>query len=448
MQAAQNAVLRRVPPQDLEAERAVLGACMAHGASLVESARELLKPDHFYSPPHRLVYEAALALAAEGQAVDMITMSDRMRILGTLDQAGGVPFIADLCESVVSRNIQRYAKIIIEKARRRALIDIAADLIETAFDPTADLNEFAGRAQGVVDAVLEDRVNVGDQRPSVVADEAVDHLERLASDVDSGAIVKTPFYGLNQLTGGVLPGEVVVVAGRPGTGKTAFALNWVRYACKKGWGCGVFSLEMQTRFLALRMFAQFGVDAQRFRDGKLTKQDWMTVHEGAYWLGQQDDRLRFWDRPGLTASEFRAQVRKWRREIDLRLVMVDYLQLLRPDQRGGSREQEVAEVSRTLAETAREHGVGVLCLAQLNRDAEKSSRPLLSHLRESGAVEQDADQILFIVPWDARGTENRVELEVDVAKGRGNRTGTTKLWFDRSRLLFVNPEYQRQGEGL
>jgi replicative DNA helicase len=448
LQQAGNRVQRVAPPHDVAAEQAVLSGCLLR-PDMAEELLDGVQPVFFYSQVHRAVLEGIHAVLAEGRPLDLLTLTDALRRLGLLEAAGGPAYLAELTDSPVSPgNAQRHMEIVRGLAKRRALIEIGTRLIDTAFDATAEVTDFAADAQEVVDSILEDRINVAAQLPSIVANESYDYLERLQSGRGTGNIIKTPLYGLNQLTGGIMTGEFAVLAGRPGTGKTAFALNWAKYACRKGLPGGIFSLEMQRVHLALRFFATHGVDAQRFRDGKFTDQDWAAVQEGADWLAKQDRMLRFWDRPAITPGEFRAQIRKWKREIGIRWVVLDYIQRMRPDRRWNSREQEVAEVSRAIKEAALEYDVAVIGLAQLNRDAEKTKKPLLSQLRESGAVEADADMIIFLVPWDTRTDGDVVEIEIDVAKGRGNRTGSTKAYFKRANLQFVNPNYQRSGEEL
>ncbi|MBI5520246.1 MAG: AAA family ATPase [Desulfovibrio sp.] len=436
----------RVPPHSSAAEQSVLGACLSRPGKALD-VLDGVQPDIFYSPAHRNIAEAMLRLLADGQPVDLVTVTDRMQSLGTLHSSGGPVYLAELsCSPVSSVSATRHVDIIRGHARRRAVIEIAQGLIESAYDPQKNHAQYAAEVQPVIDSILEDRVNVPSQRPSQVAQEAYAAIERMSQG--HGELMKSSLYGLNELIGGYVPGEVSILAGRPGTGKTALALCEAKYLLKKGHPGGIFSLEMKNARLAQRFFAQHAsVDAQRFRDGKFTDEDMAKVLAGTDWLAKMDDRLRFWDRPGLTVSEFRAQIRKWKREIGIKWIVVDYVQKLRADKRCNSREQEVAEISRGVTEAAGEYDVAVLLLAQLNREADTAKTPLLSQLRESGALEADADIIIFIKPWDARTAGDVVSVQLDVAKGRSSRTGSTEAWYRRKYLRFENMDYQRRGEG-
>ncbi len=438
----------RVMPHDLEAEQAVLGACLLRPTSAQEFL-EGVRPELFYSPAHRAIIDAMLSLLSDGTPLDLLTLSDCMGAKGSLARAGGPVYLAELTGSPVSAaNAKHHVGIVRGLAQRRAMIDLGMGLVDAAFDRTANPAAFAAQAQGTIDQVLEDRVNVPSQRPSQVAKEAYAYAERMQQG--HGDLIKSSLYGLNSLIGGYAPGEITVIAARPGVGKTAFALCEAAYALKKGRSVGIMSLEMRAAQLALRFFSQkASVNAQRFRDGQLSPEDMRKVLDGADWLTKQEDRLRLWDRPGLTPSELRAQIRKWKREIDVSLVVVDYLQLMKADQRSHSREQEVAEISREVKNAALEYNVSILALSQLNRkvDDRKGKRPLLSDLRESGAIEQDADIIIFIVPPEKPGDLDVLPYELDVAKGRSNKVGTAEAYYQRPYLRFVNRDYQRRGEG-
>jgi replicative DNA helicase len=435
-----------IPPHNLEAEQAVLAGCLIRAGAAVDIL-EGVTPDLFYSPAHRAVADAMLRLLADGQPVDLLTVADRMQSLGTLGLAGGPVYLAELSNSPVSAvNARQHVDIIRGHARRRAVIEIAQGLLDSAYDLRRNHSQYAAEVQPIIDSILEDRVNAPTQRPSQVAREAYAYVERMQQG--QGDLAKSCIYGITELIGGYAPGEVAILAGRPGTGKTAFALCEASYFLRKQHPGAIFSLEMKQSRLALRFFSQEAkVDAQRFRDGAFSDDDIRKCLEGADWLSRQDDMLRFWDRPGLTVEELRAQIRKWKREIGIQWVVIDYAQKICADRHFASREQEVAYVSRGVAEAAQEYDVAVVLLAQLNRDAETAKKPLLSQLRESGALEADADIITFIVPWDSRQSGDVVEVQFDVAKGRSSRTGSAKAWYRRKYLRFENQDYTRRGEG-
>lgn len=438
---------RRVMPNDPAAEQAVLSGCLLRSSTAMDIL-EGVSADIFYSPAHRAIAQAMLDMLADGTPIDLVTICAKLTERGALAQAGGPVYLAELTNSPVSvANARHHVGIVRGCAQRRAMIDLGMGLCDAAYDPTANPGEFAAQAQKTIDAVLEERVNVPSQRPSQVAKEAYAYVERM--QMGHGDLIKSSLYGLNALMGGYAPGENIVIAARPGVGKTAFALCEAAYALKKGHSVGIMSLEMRAAQLALRFFSQkASVNAQRFRDGQFADDDMRKILDGADWLARQDDRLRLWDRPGLTPGELRAQIRKWKREIDVKLVIVDYLQLMKADHRSHSREQEVAEISREVKNAAIEYNVAILALSQLNRkvDDRKSKRPLLSDLRESGAIEQDADIIIFIVPPEKTDDKDVQPYELDVAKGRSNRVGTAEAYYNRPFLRFYNRTYQREDE--
>ncbi|WP_319780038.1 replicative DNA helicase [Maridesulfovibrio sp.] len=429
------------PPNNMELERAVLSAVIRDNGRNVDDLLPILKtPDHFYSPVHQAIWQTVLALYREQIPIDIVNLNDRLMQNGRSEACGGAVFLAELANDVQPiRHAKSWAMELQGYARRRSMAQLGQQLIEHAYTADADPSEFAATAQGVVDAVLEDRIDVSAQKPSEIIREYVPYLEDLERRGGDG--VKTHLYKLNSIIGGFVPGDIAILAGRPSNGKTALALNFVLHSIAKHVPVGVFSLEMMRYLLVNRFLAStHGINGMRFRDGKFTPEDWEKIYYFAEYFQGTDPWLRIWDRPSLSASELRAQCRRWKREFGLRWAVVDYIQLVRPDSKGGSREREVAEISRILKETAMELEMSLLVLAQLNRDVEsrKSGVPLLSDLRESGAIEQDADTVIFIRPWNPRTDSEIVPVTLDVAKSRNSGAGSLEVMYRRRRLQFLN----------
>ncbi|WP_432736516.1 replicative DNA helicase [Maridesulfovibrio sp. FT414] len=429
------------PPNNMELERALLGAVIRDNGRNVDDLIPILKtPDHFYSPVHQNIWQTILAMHREQVPIDLVTLNDRLMKNGRSSECGGAVFLAELANDIQPiSHAKGWARDLQGYARRRAMARMGQQLIEHAYSADADPSQFAASAQELVDSVLEDRVNVTAQKPSEIIHGYMKYLEGLEARGGDG--IKTHLYKLNSITGGFLPGEVVILAGRPSNGKTALALNFSLYSVFSQVPVGIFSLEMMSYLLVNRYLSStHGINGMRFRDGKFTPEDWQNIYEFAQYFQGLDPWLRIWDRPSLSASELRSQCRRWKREFGLRLAVVDYIQLVRPDSRGGSREREVAEISRIVKETAMDTGITLVVLAQLNREVEtrKSKVPLLSDLRESGAIEQDADQVIFIRPWNPKTVDDLVEVTLDVAKSRNSNTGSLETVYRRRRLQFLN----------
>lgn len=445
-------MMKNVPPHSIEAEEFVIGSCLMRPA-IIEEVAGLISADDFYDQRLGKIFAAIMALSRQSAPVDLVSVSETLGALGDLDAVGGPARLGSLAEAVaLPVHGPNAARAVRDRAQRRAILRLAESLVLGAQDQGAELGALALGAQRKLDLALEDRSLSTSRSAGDLAMDWVASLERLQED--GGAGIRTPFHKLNGLVTGLVPGEVFVVAGRPGGGKTALALNLALHAAEQGYGVGVFSMEMQSVLLMNRLCAAGGehavcggglVDAQRFRDGKFSRADWQAIYEFAE--RARELPLYFSDKPSIRPSEMRAQVRRWSR-MGVRVVAVDYLQLITPENRGGSRERELAEASRLLKNTAVECGVSLILLSQLNRESEKAKRPLLSHLRESGAIEQDADIILFIVPWKTKGMDaqgDNVEVELDVAKGRNNTVGSFRLVYRKKYLRFENVPYEKKG---
>lgn len=431
----------RIPPQDIFAEQSVVGAGFLSVDALA-SAAEVLKLDHFYSPAHRAVFSAQLELYQKNQPVDLITVSDQLRRQGILDQVGGPVYLAELADTVVSSgSAVHHAEIVVEKARRRAMIQISQQLMDTAFDPTVDTRDFAGKAQSVVDSVLEDRVRVSSQLPSEIARAHFERLTLLSKQASAG--LQTGWYKYDRMTGGVFPGEVVCIGARPSCGKSVYALNMLERFVEDGAKGGIISLEMQNHSLTNRLYAgRTSIHPSQFRKASFNQEEWIEIQHQAGWMSSLNDRLRMYDRPSISPREFVAQVRKWKRELGgLDWVVIDYLQLMGSDSKGNTREREIAEASRAMKTVALGEGVAVVVLCQLNREVEKRTGkvPLTSDLRESGSIEQDADVVILMEVWDRTNQSAVIPVKFYIGKGRDAQTGSYDLHFFKKNLRFVNP---------
>lgn len=427
-----------MPPHNLQAEQGVLGAVF-RSQDVLDSVR--LRADDFYEPRHQQVWTAMLEARQQGHACDLVTVLDRLTRSGIDADPSYLTQLAD--SSALAGRAADYAELVTDCAVRRTLIQRSYEMAHAAQDLAHPLEEAAAMAQGLADAACETRFDESGQAPPQVCAGFLEYLERIQEQVGVG--IQTQFEGLNRLTGGFFPGEVTILAARPGCGKTAMALNLGMYSLVQDHPIGIFSLEMPKNALLARLCAAAcDVDAQAFRTGQFRGGEIEAMQGFMDKLSQRTWRV--YDRTGLTVTEMRSQARRWKREMGVEMLILDYLQLIKPDRRGGSREQEVAEASRSIKEMALELDVPVLLLAQLNREAEKSAKPMLSHLRESGSVEQDADIVLFLSGMSAGVGGDVAQVDLDVAKGRSNSCGGVKLNFLR-RFLRFEERMEENGNG-
>ena len=427
-----------VMPANADTEISVLGGLLLNPVLLEDCG---LAPECFHDGSRRTVFEAMLAIHAAGGQADLVATQEHMAGAGTLEKIGGVMGLVALTAGLVSRGemIIRHAQQLQGLARRRRIILEARSLAALASDLTADPGEAWARSRRALDDTLGGGAGAA-QQPAEYVQEWLDRCERLGQAAEVS--VPVPYRSLRRLVTGLFPGELMILAARPGVGKTALALNLVEYALASGVPCGIFSLEMH-KFLLLNRLASARelIDAQRFRDGRFSGEDWAKLFKYAELV--RGYPLRTWDQGWLRPRDLLAQCRAWKREMGLRFVMLDYLQLCMADQRGGSREREVSEVSRACKQAAVELDLAFLVLSQLNREADKTKRPLLSQLRESGSIEQDADQILFLVPPGTAGAaydSDVAEVEGVLAKGRNNAVGNFRLLYHRKHVLFADAE--------
>ena len=436
-------LLDRLPPQNLDAEKDVLGSLLLL-PDLCDEVALILKPDDFYSKAHGAIFAAMLALHEEGKRVDATLLVERLKDDRELEEIGGKSYIAELVHAVpTAANAEYYARIVSDKATLRALIHGTTEVLRDAYDATREPRELVSQAEQRIFSIHDKRWGGEVHNIHDVMQEAFVRIDARLQGEDLG--VPTGFGDFDSLTGGLHDGELLILAARPSMGKTALALNIAENVAADAGVCTlVVSLEMSRLELAQRMLCSCGrISGSKFRSGFLTGDDRQALVEASAKLSQAP--LFIDDSPGRTVTEIAAAARRLKRRKNLGLIIIDYLQLLEPDNPADPRQEQVAKMARRLKNVAREVNVPVLCLAQLNRQAELSrdNRPRMSHLRESGAIEQDADVVMFVhreeyyLSREQREDENdpRVQSvkgsgEIIVAKQRNGPVGDIPLlWF-------------------
>jgi replicative DNA helicase len=428
--------IRKVPPQNLEAERAVLGAILMDNET-VYTVMEILEPSAFYQPSHRLIFSTMLDLSERGEPIDIVTLTDRLRSAGSLDKAGGPDYIPTLADEVpTSAGVANYAKIVKEKATLRNLIETSSEIVQDCFDAPGDVDQLLDEAERRIFAISEERIRSGFLSMKEIVKSSFKTIESLYEKKEHITGVPSGFADIDELTSGFQSSDLIIIAGRPSMGKTAFCLNVAQYASmQKQLTVAVFSLEMAKEQLVMRMLcSEARIDAHRLRSGFLGQTDWPKLSTAAGRLA--DAAIYIDDTPALSSMEMRAKTRRLKADKGLDLVIVDYLQLMSSRRRSDSREQEISEISRSLKALAKELGVPVVALSQLNRGVESrmDKRPILADLRESGAIEQDADVIIFIYRDEVYNKESMEKgiAEIIIGKQRNGPVGTRKLtWLDK-----------------
>ncbi|MGM7723410.1 replicative DNA helicase [uncultured Metabacillus sp.] len=442
----------RIPPQNIEAEQAVLGAIFLQPASLT-LASELLIPDDFYRASHQRIYNAMLELSDKGEPVDLVTVTSELADANLLEDVGGVSYLSDLANSVpTAANIEYYAKIVEEKSILRRLIRTATTIAQDGYSREDEVEVLLNEAEKTIMEVAQ-RKNAGAfQNIKDVLVQTYDNIELLHDRKGDITGIPTGFTELDKMTAGFQRNDLIIVAARPSVGKTAFALNIAQnVATKTDENVAIFSLEMGADQLVMRMLcAEGNIDAQRLRTGTLTPEDWgkLTMAMGSL----SNSGIYIDDTPGIRVSEIRAKCRRLKQESGLGMVLIDYLQLIQGSGRTDNRQQEVSEISRTLKELARELKVPVIALSQLSRGVEQrqDKRPMMSDIRESGSIEQDADIVAFLYRDDYydKESENKNIIEIIIAKQRNGPVGTVSLAFVKEYNKFVNLERRFDDSGV
>ncbi|HUW64151.1 MAG TPA: replicative DNA helicase [Spirochaetia bacterium] len=432
----------RVPPQDLDAEQSVLGSILLDREAIFR-VMKILRPEDFYQEAHRLIYHAMLELSDISQPADLITVTNFLRKAGSLEQAGGVAYTASLANLVpVAANAEYYAYIVEEKALLRTLIQLATRIANLGYEGSEGAGQLLDQAERMIMEMHSRRGGSAFASIKEIVFGVLDRIQHAYLHREEITGVPTGFVELDRLTGGLQPGDLIILAGRPSMGKTALGLTVAQnVAVKKKLPVAVFSLEMSKEQLVQRLICQEAmVDLQHVRTGHLEEEDFARVTRAAGELAGCP--LFIDDFTGITVRQIRARCRELQFEKGLSLVVIDYLQLMQGHGRVENRQQEIAGISRSLKGMAKELNLPVLALAQLSRQAEqrKDSKPQMADLRESGSLEQDADVVMFIYREEYYNKESDKKgiAEIIVAKQRNGPTGVAELAFLREFTRFVN----------
>ncbi|EPR37426.1 replicative DNA helicase [Desulfovibrio sp. X2] len=428
-------LLRKVPPHDLEAEQAVLGGIFLNNKAF-HNIVEILDEEDFYSPVHKTIYKAFLELDRTGKPIDLLTVADILDRGEELETVGGRAYLGDLAAGIVpSANAEYFAHRVRDLSLQRSLISVAAGIIQESYRRGADVEKLIDESEQSIFRIAERRATESYSSSKQLVEAVFEQLQRRAERQDVITGITTGYTRLNEYLAGLQPSDLVIIAARPSMGKTAFALNLALNAATKGLeetGVVVFSLEMSKEQLMSRFLCIQGeVDLARFRRGFLDDGDWAKLYDAAQVLTRAPIFID--DTPALSVLELRARCRRLKKEKNIGMIIVDYLQLMRASRNIDSREQEISDISRNLKALAKELHVPVLALSQLNRKVEERSnrRPMLSDLRESGAIEQDADVIMFIYRDEVYNKESpkKGTAEIIIGKQRNGPVGEVELAF-------------------
>ena len=443
----------KLQPQAIELEEAVLGALMIDNESLSDTI-DSLQPEYFYKPDNQKIFEAIINLFNNSKPVDILTVSEELKRMGDLDSIGGMLYISQLTNNISSSsNTEFHARIIAEKFIKRSLISISNNIIGDAFNDTIDIFDLLNTAEEKLFNVTEGTLRKSYDKMSVLIKGALDNIEVLRQKEDGLSGVPSGFTKLDRVTSGWQKSDLVIVAARPGMGKTAFALSMARnIAINHEKAIGLFSLEMSSEQLVSRLIAsEAELSASKLRKGDLKDYEMVQLHEKIKQLS--DAQIYIDDTPALTVFELRAKARRLVKNHNVEIIIIDYLQLMSAGGNAGNREQEISTISRSLKGIAKELKIPVIALSQVNRGVESrtgtgSKRPMLSDLRESGAIEQDADIVTFIYrpeyykiyEWD-NGDDSRSQAEIIIAKHRNGALENVRLKFTAEFAKFSDIEY-------
>ena len=435
----------RVPPQNLEAEQSLLGGLLVDAESINKVA-DIVGPDDFYREAHSHIYEIMLDLYDRNEPIDLITVSSAGKDKGFIERIGGITYLNTLVDLMPSSaNIAQYAKMVREKAMLRRLMNVATEIIEKGHEADLSVDTYIDEAEKMIFQVSENKLKPSFFSVRDIVKENVKTIEKLSQSKQSVIGVPTGFKDLDKLTSGLQPSDLIVVAGRPSMGKTAFCMNIAQHVGYLDGGAapvGIFSLEMSKEQLVTRLLSsESEVGQSKLRTGSLSGTDWQRLAQAAGKLCEA--AIFIDDSPGITVLELRARARRLKKEHGLSLLIIDYLQLMKGRNSTERREQEISEISRSLKGLAKELNVPVIAISQLNRmvESREDRRPRLSDLRESGAIEQDADVIIFIYRdevYNKNDEANKGRAEAIIGKQRNGPTDTVRLAFLNECAAFRN----------
>jgi len=438
--------IRKLPPQNLEAEMSILGGILIDNDA-INRVLELLVPEDFYRESHRKIFQAMMRLSDSREPCDLITLSTMLKKSGELEEVGGAAYLANLVDYVpTAANIAYYCRIVKEKSVNRKLISVATEIATRSYDEQSDVNELLDKAQKDIYEIAENKLRPQYVQVRDVIKDTFKILQSLHSRKELITGTPSGYVDLDHMTAGFQPGDLIIIAARPSMGKTTLALNFAEYASadphnKKRVPSVVFSLEMGKEQLVMRLFASIAkIDFGKMRTGHFQDSDWPRLQRAASTL--YDSKIFIDDTPAISVLELRSKARRLKSEHDIGLIIVDYLQLMKAGSKIESRQQEISEISQSLKALAKELGVPVIALSQLNRELEKRSdkRPMMSDLRESGAIEQDADVIMFVYRESVYCEQckrrdgsctlgHERNAEVIIGKQRNGALGTVNLAF-------------------
>lgn len=423
----------RVPPNNIEAEQSVIGA-MLLDKNAISAAGEILKGEDFYKESHRLIFDAIIELYDKDEPVDLVTLVDGLRSKGILETVGGITYLSNLAASVPSTaNVKYYAKIVEDKSTLRKLIKSSSENMERCYEASLDVPSILDKAEKDIFDISQKAMTHDFEPMSRILEKGFNEIEKMY--INKGSITGIPsgFPDLDSKTSGFQKGDLVLIAARPSMGKTAFALNVGQFASiRNNNSVAIFSLEMSKEQLAYRMLcAEANIDMLKLRTGNIDDDDWVRLAKAAGPLSSA--RIFIDDTPGISVTEMRSKCRRLKIEHGLDMIIVDYLQLIQGRSRTENRQQEVSDISRSLKTLAKEMDAPVIALSQLSRapEARADHRPMLSDLRESGSIEQDADVVCFLYrdEYYNKDSDKKNIAEVIISKQRNGPTGTVELAF-------------------